>query len=84
VSSADDDLDADEDATPCRHDFCVDKISASEGKPAEVPSDDKSWRQTPSALKKGHSSQDVFQDDMNSNTNSEGGQDKEVTGMRGG
>jgi len=62
----------------------MDEISASEGKPAEVPSNDKSWRQTPSALKKGHSSQDMFQDDMDSDTNSEGGQGEEVTGMRGG
>ena len=84
VSSANDDLDADEDATPCRHDFCADEISASEGQPAEVLSDDKSWQQTPSALKKGHSSQDAFQDNMDSDTDSEGRQGEEVTGMRGG
>ena len=84
VSSANNDLDADEDATPHRRDFCADKISASEGKPAEVPSNNESWRQTPSALKKGHSSQDAFQDNMDSDTDSEGGQGEEVTGMRGG
>ena len=84
MSSANDDSDADEDATPRQRDFHADEISASEGKPAEVLSDNKSWQQTPSALKKGHSSQDAFQDDMDSNTNSEGGQGEEVTGMRGG
>jgi len=83
VSSANDDSDADEDMTPCRCDFRVDKISeTSEGEPVEVPSNDESWQQTPSTLKKGRLFQDAFQNDMDSDSNSEGRQGEED--MRGG
>jgi len=61
----------------------MDEISeTSEGKPVEVPSNDESWQQTPSALKKGRSFQDAFQNDMDSDSNSEGRQGEED--MRGG
>ena len=75
MSSANDNSDVDEDATPHRCDFCTDEISeTSEGKPVEVLSNDKSWQQTPSALKKGCSFQDTFQNNMDSDSNSEGRQ----------
>ena len=83
VSSANNNSDADENATPCQHDFCADKISeTSEGEPIEVLSDNKSWQQTPSALKKGCSFQDTFQNNMDSDSNLEGRQGEED--IRGG
>jgi len=83
VSSANNNSDADENATPCQYDFCADKISkTSEGEPIEVLSDNESWQQIPSALKKGCSFQDMFQNNMDSNSNLEGRQGEED--IRGG
>lgn len=80
VSSTNEDSDADEDSTPRRRDFRADEISEpSEGEPMGVPSE---VDETPSALKKGRSFGDAFQPDMDSDSNSESGQDEED--MRGG
>lgn len=73
VSSRNDDLSVDEDATPRQRDFRADETSdAPEDEPAEVSSevDDEPWP-TPSALKKGHSFNDTFQRDTDSDSNSE-------------
>ena len=75
VSSAINNSGVDEDTTPHESDFRVDKISEPpEDKPTGVPSkvDNNAWP-TPSALKKGHSSQDTFEAyvDMDSDSNLE-------------
>ena len=73
VSLRNDDLSVDEDATPRQRDFRADELSdAPEDEPVEVSSevDDEPWP-TPSALKKGHSSNDTFQRDTDSDSNSD-------------